>query len=95
MKINDLKKRLEPERPAREVVLKIPEDVFDDLIKIAAKLGFSNSEALMRAYIGQGLRVDLERFDNNEISNLVESLRRHGVTDEIIASALSDLKKVA
>ncbi|MEO8072416.1 MAG: hypothetical protein ABI686_04135 [Acidobacteriota bacterium] len=95
MKINDLNKRLQKERPTKEIILKIPEDVCQDLSKIAAKLGFSNSEALMRAYIGQGLRVDLERFESKEMSNLVESLRRHGVKDEIIASALSDLKKVA
>lgn len=79
----------------REVVLNIPEDVLEDLSRLAKKLGFSSSEALMRAYIGQGLRVDLERFENKEVSNLVESLRKHGVNDEIIASALSDLKKVA
>lgn len=95
MKINELKKRLQKERPTREVILNIPEDVLEDLSKIASKLGFSNSEALMRAYIGQGLRLDLERFESKEMSNLVESLRRHGVKDEIIASALSDLKKVA
>lgn len=95
MKINDLKKRLQKERPTKEIILKIPEDTCEDLSKIAAKLGFSNSEALMRAYIGQGLRVDLERFESKEMSNLVESLRRHGVKDEIIASALSDLRKVA
>ncbi|MDQ2746176.1 MAG: hypothetical protein M3T96_02840 [Acidobacteriota bacterium] len=95
MKINDLKKRLQKERPTKEITLNIPEDVCEDLSKIAAKLGFSNSESLMRAYIGQGLRVDLERFESKEMSNLVESLRRHGVKDEIIASALTDLKKVA
>ena len=95
MKINDLKKRLQENRPTRKVVLNIPEDVLEDLSKIATKLGFSNSESLMRAHIGQGLRVDLERFESKEMSNLVESLRRHGVKDEIIASALSDLKKVA
>ncbi|MCW5961871.1 MAG: hypothetical protein KIS76_17045 [Pyrinomonadaceae bacterium] len=95
MKINELKKRLQKDRPTREVVLNIPEDVAEDLAKIAAKLGFSNPESLMRAYIGQGLRVDLKRFESKEMSNLVESLRRHGVKDEIIASALSDLKKVA
>lgn len=95
MKINELKKRLQKERPMHEVILNIPEDVLEDLSKIASKLGFSNSESLMRAYIGQGLRVDIERFENKEMSNLVESLRRHGVKDEIIASALSDVKKVA
>lgn len=95
MKINDLKKRLQKERPTRKVILNIPEDVCEDLSKIAAKLGFSNSESLMRAYIGQGLRVDLARFESKEMTNLVESLRRHGIKDEIIASALSELKKVA
>jgi hypothetical protein len=95
MKIYDLKTRLQKERPAVNVDFQMPEDVIDDLKKVAAQLGFSNYRALMRAYIGQGLRVDIERLENTEISNLIESLRRHGVKDEIINSALSELKRVA
>jgi methyl coenzyme M reductase subunit C-like uncharacterized protein (methanogenesis marker protein 7) len=96
MKIYDLKKRLQKERPLVNVTLQIPGDVLQDLKTVAERLGFSSIEALMRAYIGQGLRTDLERLEtNSEISNLIESLRRHGVTDEVIGLALRETKKVA
>ena len=75
------------------VSLKVPEDVVEDLKRIAPQLGFSNYEPLMRAYIGQGLRADLERLEANPtVSDLVESLRRHGVNDEIIASAMAEIR---
>ena len=74
--------------------LQIPADVVEDLKDIAPRLGFSGYESLVRAYIGQGLRVDPERISQNpEVANLVESLRRHGVKDEIIAAAIADVKR--
>jgi hypothetical protein len=54
-------------------------------------LGFSNFQALMRAYIGQGLRADLERLENNpELSHLIDNLRRHGVDEAVIAAAMAE-----
>ncbi len=67
MKITHLKQRLRKERPLITVSLKMPDDVIDDLKNIAPKLGFSSYESLIRAYIGQGLRADMEKLDNNEI----------------------------
>ncbi len=73
--------------------LRIPEDVVDDLKGIAPRLGFSGYQPLMRAYIGQGLRADLERLDSNpEVSELIESLRRQGVKDDVIAAAMAEVK---
>ncbi|HEX8738038.1 MAG TPA: hypothetical protein VF721_22080 [Pyrinomonadaceae bacterium] len=96
MNINQLKTRLNKDRPQTNINLQIPEDLIEDLKKVASHLGFSNIEALIRAYIGQGLRMDLERLNNvPEVSNLIESLRRQGVKEEVIDSALADLKKVA
>ena len=93
MKINKLKKRLQKNRAMTTISLRIPEDVVDDLKSIAPRLGFSGYQPLIRAYIGQGLRVDLERLsDKVDISHLVESLRRHGVKEEIIASAMAEVK---
>jgi hypothetical protein len=66
MKISKLQERLRKERPVTTISLAIPEDVVDDLKRIAPLLGFSGCEPLMRAYIGQGLRVDLERLDGNK-----------------------------
>ena len=78
------------------VSLRIPDDVIDDLKRVAPLLGFSGYQALIKAYIGQGLRTDLERLEGSvEISTLVESLRRKGVKDEIISSAMSEAQNLA
>lgn len=73
------------------VSIRIPDDVIEDLKRVAPMLGFSGYQALIKAYIGQGLRVDLERLENSlEISALIESLRKKGVQEEIISSAIAE-----
>jgi len=92
MKINDLKKRLAKDRAVTEINLRMPEDVLEDLRRIAPQLGFSNPEALIRAYIGQGLRNDLAKLEQMpEISSLIESLRRKGVKDDVLADAVAEI----
>ena len=59
MKSNDLKKRLRKDRPMSTISLQIPEDVLEDLKRIAPHRGISGYIPLIRAYIGQGLRQDL------------------------------------
>src|SRR6266436_3597976 len=94
MKVNKLKGRLRKDRTMTTINLQIPADVVEDLKDIAPRLGFSGYQSLVRAYIGQGLRADLERISQNpEVANLVESHRRHGVKDEIIASAIAEVKR--
>ena len=93
MKTNKLKERLRKDRPMTTISLRIPEDVINDLKDIAPRLGFSGYQPLIRAYVGQGLRLDLERLDAHpKISHLVRSLRKHGVKDEVIASAIAEIK---
>ncbi len=73
------------------VSIRIPEDVVEDLKRIAPALGFSGYQALIKAYIGQGLRADLERLEGGiELSALIESLRKNGVNEEIISAALAE-----
>ena len=73
----------------RNISLKISEDVVGDLDRIAPYLGFSDHQPLIRAYIGQGLRADLERFEGTmKISEFVESLRKQGVDDAVISEAM-------
>ena len=96
MKINKLSQRLQKNRPMKMVSLRIPEDVVEDLKRIAPLLGFTGYQALIKAYIGQGLRTDMERLEGSvEISTLIESLRKQGVKDEIISSALSEAQSMA
>ena len=93
MKNNRLKERLLKDRPITDISLRIPEDVIEDLKRVAPLLGFSGYQPLIRAYIGQGLRADLARLEESpEITQLIENLRKHGVKDDIIASAMEDIK---
>ena len=73
------------------VTIRIPEDVIEDLKRIAPLLGFSGYQPLIRAYIGQGLREDLERLEGNDLSAFIESLKRKGVSEEIVNEALQDI----
>jgi len=92
MKSNKLKKRLQKNRPMDVISLRMPKDVIDDLKRIAPLLGFSGYQPLIRAYIGQGLRVDLERLEKGpELSQLVENLKRRGVNENIISEAIEEL----
>ncbi len=90
MKIEALKKRLDRDRPMTSVTLRMPDDVIGDLKRVAPLLGFSGYQPLIRAYIGQGLRKDLELLTNDRISALVASLKRHGVSEEVIEEALAE-----
>jgi hypothetical protein len=93
MKLNDLQKRLRKDRPMVTISFRMPEDVVDDLKRVAPLLGFSGYQPLMRAYIGQGLRVDLERLEDRvAVVGLVESLRKRGVEEEVIISALAEAR---
>jgi hypothetical protein len=49
------------------------------------------NQPLIRAYIGQGLREDLEKLDNDTVSALVASLKRRGVSEEVIEKALTEV----
>jgi hypothetical protein len=91
MKINDLKKRLQKDRPMTSVTLRMPEDVVEDLKRLAPQLGFSGYQPLIRAYIGHGLRQDLARVEASHLDKFVESLKRHGVEDTLIAEAMTEV----
>jgi hypothetical protein len=92
MKTRELvRKRLRKDRPMTVVTFRLPEDVIEDLKRIAPSLGFSGYQPLIRAYIGKGLRADLARLESDPVLQLVESLRRRGVAEEVIAEAVADL----
>ena len=75
------------------ISFRMPEDVLEDLKRVAPLLGFSGYQPLMRAYIGQGLRADLARFESTlEVAGLVESLRRQGIKEDVILLALEEAK---
>lgn len=85
-----IKQRLRRNRPMATISMRVPEDVIEDLKDVAPKLGFSGYQPLIRAYIGQGLRKDLAKLGRPEVADLEESLRRHGVRDEIISAVIGE-----
>lgn len=90
MKIEHLKKRLVRDRPMTSVTIRMPEDVIEDLKRLAPVLGFSGYQPLIRAYIGQGMRQDLRKLDKEKISALVSSLKKRGVSEKVITEALKE-----
>jgi len=90
MKVEKMKVRLDRNRPMTAVTIRMPGDVVEDLKRIAPLLGFSGYQPLIRAYVGQGLRQDLERFDNDTVSAFVSSLKRRGISEEVIEDALAE-----
>lgn len=85
-----IRQRLRQDRPMTAISLRMPADVIDDLKEIAPSLGFSGYQSLMRAYIGQGLRRDQARLGNSQVQAITESLRKHGIADEVISSAIAE-----
>jgi len=93
MKTQQIRDRLQKDRPMTTISIRMPEDVVEDLKRVAPLLGFSGYQPLIRAYIGQGLRKDLERLDKTPgLERLVESLRRQGVDEEIINAAIAEMR---
>jgi len=91
MKTNKIVQRLQKDRPMMMVSIRIPDDVIEDLKRVAPMLGFSGYQALIKAYVGQGLRADLERLESSvEVSALIKSLRKKGVKEEIISAAMAE-----
>jgi hypothetical protein len=91
MKFEQLSKRLAKQRPMTTISMRFPVDVLDDLKRVAPLRGFSGYQPLIRAYVGRGLRADLERLEQNPVTALVESLKRRGVSEEILQEALAEV----
>jgi hypothetical protein len=85
-------KRLSKDRPMTTISIRIPEDVIDDLKDIAPALGFAGYQPLIRAYIGRGLRKDLEKLDQSRGQALAESLRKRGMSDSVIAEVIAEAR---
>ncbi|MBF0179782.1 MAG: hypothetical protein HQM03_07120 [Magnetococcales bacterium] len=91
MKTSELRQRLQKDRPMVSITLRMPEDVVDDMKNIAPYLGFSGYQPLIRHYVGQGLRVDKERFARSDVQEFANILRRHGIDPIVIDQAMSEL----
>lgn len=75
------------------ITIRTPEDVIEDLKRIAPLLGFSGYQPLARPYIEQGLRADLERLEYDTVTGLIDSLKRRGMSDDVIQDTLGEIRQ--
>jgi hypothetical protein len=93
-------KKPEGERPLQvrpretEVVsLAIPKDTLASLRQVAAQREMSE-QALLKFYIGQGLRQDLTRlFGDRVLATAAHVLARHLPSDEDVAAIIREIRE--
>jgi hypothetical protein len=85
---------LHKDRPMRHISLRIPEDVLQDLKRVAPLKGMTGYQALMKFYIGQGLRKDLrELWQAGNAEQLEVVLSECGIEPERRHEILERLKQ--
>ena len=76
-------------RESTQISIKMYVDVIDDLKLIAANKGFSGYQPLMKYYIHQAMRKDLEEvLDQVFKDRLVNALRDAGVSETTLQTAV-------
>jgi hypothetical protein len=87
-----IKRSMRKDRPMITISIRMPEDVIDDLKEVAPQLGYSGYQPLIRAYIGKGLRKDLEELETSGPQALAASLQKRGLSDKVIAEVIAETR---
>jgi hypothetical protein len=86
-----IKNRLVKDRPMISVTVRMPADVVESMKEIAPQRGFSGYQTLMKSYIGEGLRRDEAQFAFGPTARLIESLKKQGVSEALLAEAVREM----
>lgn len=79
-------------RPSETVSVRIPKDTLESLGKVAVTRDMS-CEALIRFYIGQGLREDLsKKFANHVLETTARILKHHIKPQEKISEIMKEIQ---
>jgi hypothetical protein len=79
-------------RPSTTVTLTVPTDTFTTLQEVATNRDMS-VEALMKLYIGQGLRHDIaQRFADRVLDLTAQVLARHGQSQEQVDAIVREIR---
>lgn len=87
-----LKQRLNKNRPMTSITLRIPVDTVESMKAIAPLKGFSGYQALLKAYVGEGLRRDEAQFTFSKEARLIAALKKMGVSDSLIEAAEREIE---
>jgi hypothetical protein len=90
-----LKLRLRKDRPSSPVTIELPDDVIDDLDEIATALRFAGHHSLIRTYISEGLRRDLEQLGANSDAQPLQGVHNPIPNENALSELLAapDLKR--
>ncbi len=98
MKMSErIKRNMQSGKPMTLISLRLPEHVIEDLKEVAPSLGFGGYQALIRAYISNGLRKHLaereeQRAKDSTVEELSKRLMAHGVPEQAIQNAVAEMK---
>ena len=82
-------------RETKVISLTIPQDVFASLQQVAAQRDMSY-QALLKLYIGQGLRQDLTRlFGERVLATKAHVLARRLQSDEEVAAIMREIREAS
>jgi len=79
------------------ISLRLPDHVIEDLKEIAPSLGFGGYQALIRAYISNGLRQHLaareaQRAEDATVAEFSRRLLAHGVPEQAVQEAAAEMR---
>ena len=95
MKPAYIEARKNPDRPMTTISMRLPEDVIDDLKRIAPMLGVNGYQPLIRFYIGKGLRESLSELHGSQWEKLAEILHQRGMSEEQVAEIIGEARSGA
>ena len=81
-------KRMVKDPPMELISMRLPRHMIDELKEIAVAKGFTGYQGLIRFYVSQGARKDLEEMDAPKLDNIAKALKAHGVSKKVIDQAL-------
>jgi hypothetical protein len=83
-----IQKRMVKDPPMALISMRMPQHMIDELKEIAAAKGFTGYQGLIRYYISQGARKDIEELDLPKLDNIARALKAQGVSKKVIEQAL-------
>ena len=83
-----IQKRMVKSPPMALISMRLPQHMIDEIKEIAAAKGFTGYQGLIRYYISQGARKDIEELDMPKLDNIARALKAQGVSKKVIDQTL-------
>jgi len=92
-----IQRNMQPDKPMTLISLRLPDHVIEDLKEVAPSLGFGGYQALIRAYISNGLRKHLsqreaQRTKDSTVDEFSRRLLAHGVPEQAIQEVAAEMR---